>query len=359
MIPITGAPSTSQAQADPTESISAGFAAGAPGLPDGSAIRTHPSYEHPVPSRPQTSAPKPATAAPGVAPSHQHPDDGTGWTDVEVLAAQAHCRLVLSGLNAKFTFLPQLRNGACGAPAPIELESFGRGTKITVAPPAIVNCDAAAAMIRWTNEQVLPMAQRQLRTTITQINTMSSYSCRNRYGAKQAPLSQHALAKAIDVRGFVTARGELIDVELHWGPTQKEVLRFEATRQSALAQQAVEDLASQQTGGFKSTFPVVPEPQAGYRTQVVAANARSALTRVTFTAKDPGIKIVATGATAALGAPQVQPGQPLDARATFLRNIHGGACGLFGTVLGPEANNAHRNHFHIDMAERRLGAYCQ
>jgi hypothetical protein len=42
-----------------------------------------------------------------------------------------------------------------------------------------------------------------------------------------------------------------------------------------------------------------------------------------------------------------------DERAAFLRDIHGGACEIFGTTLGPEANEAHRNHFHIDTIERR------
>ncbi len=42
-----------------------------------------------------------------------------------------------------------------------------------------------------------------------------------------------------------------------------------------------------------------------------------------------------------------------DERAAFLRHIHDGACQIFGTVLGPEANDAHKNHFHLDMTERR------
>ncbi len=42
-----------------------------------------------------------------------------------------------------------------------------------------------------------------------------------------------------------------------------------------------------------------------------------------------------------------------DERAAFLRDIHAGACEIFGTTLGPEANEAHRNHFHLDMTERR------
>ena len=42
-----------------------------------------------------------------------------------------------------------------------------------------------------------------------------------------------------------------------------------------------------------------------------------------------------------------------DERAAFLRDIHDGACKIFGTALGPEANDAHKNHFHLDMTERR------
>ncbi|NJO24129.1 MAG: hypothetical protein HC868_15935 [Sphingomonadales bacterium] len=45
--------------------------------------------------------------------------------------------------------------------------------------------------------------------------------------------------------------------------------------------------------------------------------------------------------------------------ATFLRRLHKGACGTFGTVLGPEANEAHRNHFHFDLAPRRRSAFCE
>ncbi len=42
-----------------------------------------------------------------------------------------------------------------------------------------------------------------------------------------------------------------------------------------------------------------------------------------------------------------------DERAAFLREVHDGACKIFGTTLGPDANEAHKNHFHLDMKERR------
>ncbi len=49
-----------------------------------------------------------------------------------------------------------------------------------------------------------------------------------------------------------------------------------------------------------------------------------------------------------------------DGKTQFLRAIHASACRIFGTVLGPEANNAHRNHFHLDMAERKAGSnFCE
>lgn len=42
-----------------------------------------------------------------------------------------------------------------------------------------------------------------------------------------------------------------------------------------------------------------------------------------------------------------------------LRQMHGAACGPFGTVLGPEADRFHRDHFHFDTAKHGNGSYCR
>ncbi|MFY0635294.1 MAG: extensin family protein [Vannielia sp.] len=42
-----------------------------------------------------------------------------------------------------------------------------------------------------------------------------------------------------------------------------------------------------------------------------------------------------------------------------LRKMHKAACGPFGTVLGPNANRYHRDHFHFDTARYRSGSYCR
>lgn len=45
--------------------------------------------------------------------------------------------------------------------------------------------------------------------------------------------------------------------------------------------------------------------------------------------------------------------------AQFLKPLHRGACGPFGTVLGPNANKYHQDHFHFDTARYRSGSYCR
>ncbi len=43
----------------------------------------------------------------------------------------------------------------------------------------------------------------------------------------------------------------------------------------------------------------------------------------------------------------------------LMRQLHRGACGPFGTVLGPEADRFHKDHFHFDTARYRSGTYCR
>ena len=45
--------------------------------------------------------------------------------------------------------------------------------------------------------------------------------------------------------------------------------------------------------------------------------------------------------------------------AQFLRTVRDGACKGFSTVLSPDYNAAHRDHFHLDRAPRRIGGLCR
>ena len=44
----------------------------------------------------------------------------------------------------------------------------------------------------------------------------------------------------------------------------------------------------------------------------------------------------------------------------FLKDVHRGSCETFSTVLGPNADRAHHDHFHLDLANRKSGrSYCR
>ena len=46
---------------------------------------------------------------------------------------------------------------------------------------------------------------------------------------------------------------------------------------------------------------------------------------------------------------------PGDKRSEFLHEVRDGSCDLFSTVLSPDHNAAHADHFHLDMAVRTAG----
>jgi len=62
----------------------------------------------------------------------------------------------------------------------------------------------------------------------------------------------------------------------------------------------------------------------------------------------------ASADVAALSIVEPPPGP----QAQFLHEAHAAACRIFGTTLGPEGNADHRNHFHVDMAERKYKKIC-
>lgn len=48
-----------------------------------------------------------------------------------------------------------------------------------------------------------------------------------------------------------------------------------------------------------------------------------------------------------------------DSEARFLQGVRDEACEVFGTVLSPDYNAAHRDHLHLDQAARGFGSFCR
>ena len=91
------------------------------------------------------------------------------------------------------------------------LKSLGSDTKVEIDPPAAVTCALAKAL-----RIVQPEAKALFSSQVVKLHNATSYACRNRYGSAYQPLSEHALANALDVSEFVLASGEHITVLDSW-----------------------------------------------------------------------------------------------------------------------------------------------
>lgn len=137
-----------------------------------------------------------------------------------------------------------------------------QGGNVALSSSFLSSCPLAVAYALFDLHGLQPAAQAVYGQSVTQIDHLGSFACRNIYNRSDARLSQHASADALDIAGFRLADGRRISVLKDW--------------------------------------------------------------------KDDG-----------------ENGQ-------FLRLVMDSACQQFHTVLGPDYNTAHRNHFHVDMGPWRV-----
>jgi hypothetical protein len=300
------------------------------------------------------------------------------WPEQEISLAKARCTALLQGLNVVAVPAPPIREGDCGTPAPMELISIGKSPQVAFSPTVIVTCDMVAALHKWVAQALQPLARRHLGAPLIRIDTMSSYSCRNAYGRTANRLSEHGRANAIDIRGFITAKAEFTDVLADWGPTAHEIdTQVAAAKASNQPEQVGRTAipAGRATDGLFATYPLRPGThELGDTPRSTATSATPSLLPTesgSFAAPTvlpllsvgavgiPTLTLGGFGQPSHLGGPNPAdvPDARADARTSFLRDAHSAACRIFGTVLGPEANTAHRNHFHVDMAER--ATFCE
>lgn len=276
----------------------------------------------------------------------------TEWPAEDIEAAKAVCKTILEKIDAVAIPEPAFRQGECGAAAPVRLISLGKKPEVVLSPPAVVTCEMVGALHTWMTKDLQPLARKSLGADIIKIENMSDYSCRNAYGRTKTKLSEHGRANALDIRGFVTAKGESALVLSGWGETRRDVAAREEALKKA-AEKAAEEAA-------KIARPAVAPVNAAPAAAAAAAAEDGAALRSTVTEGLNGAAKPPLGvAPQHLGGPETRPvPAPPPRMMTFLKGAHAAACRIFGTTLGPEANNAHRNHFHVDMAPRKIKKIC-
>ena len=153
---------------------------------------------------------------PAILPSKTAPKAPESWSAARMTAAKAQCTTILKRIKAVAIPEAPIREGSCGAPAPIELISIGKNPEIALSPPATVTCDFAEALHTWMKGGHRPPREEHLGADVITIEVMSSYSCRAAMAAR-ATAQRTCLAKALDIRGFVTATGKTAYVLEDWG----------------------------------------------------------------------------------------------------------------------------------------------
>jgi len=285
------------------------------------------------PSRQPTPARNPAwTEVPAGHPVLPGGAPTVAWTGAQVEAAKADCAKVLASLTLDYETLPPLKEGICGAPAPILLKAIGSDPKVAIEPPATVTCKLAVGLSAWLAKTVQPKARALIGAPVVTLHNATSYACRNRYGGETTPLSEHALANAFDVSEFVFQTGKTVTVLASWPRV--------------------------------AAVPPLPLPNSVRVAIMPSDEHTSSITSISTTSIGHSIvKAIKARPNALLQPPRVAvpppPAPSLNTESDFVRTVHDDACNIFGTVLGPEANEAHKNHFHLDMKVRRHSAFCE
>jgi hypothetical protein len=273
------------------------------------------------------------------------------WSDEQVAKAKSDCAKILSGLTLEYEALPPLKEGLCGAPAPIRVTSING---VAIEPAATMTCALAGGLSDWINKTLQPHAKAVLGTQVVKLQNASSYVCRNRYGGADTPLSEHALANALDISEFVFQSGERVTVLASWPRvvTVPPVPLPNPTR-----------VAAETTG---SITPAPTRPKTIETVEVIKAKATTKMNPFVVPTDAKTNPFVLPTAVA-IAPPPTPPAEatapetqlPSEHKGEFVKTVHDDACHTFGTVLGPEANEAHRDHFHLDMKARRRSAFCE
>lgn len=290
-----------------------------------------------------------AEPPPVLPPSQQIPPEGNIWPVETIAAAKRVCADLLLGKEAKFQMLEPMREGACGAPVPISLSGAGM-PRVMLAPAITLNCATAAALVKWLDEKVQPAAKEAFHAPVARLHSAASYACRNRYGRAEAPLSEHALANAVDIAGFELEDGRLVKVSADWGAVHRDVPTAEVARGKSADEPKLSHSGVDSPG--VPTVELLPK-HPDYKQQQAAKLGAGDVAGKETDAGPAGLN------ARTVVAPASQEQSAAGARSAFLRRVHEGACGIFGTVLGPEANDAHRDHLHLDMKSRPRQAYCE
>lgn len=103
--------------------------------------------------------------------------------------------------------------GPCPLTDVVRVQSFG---DVALSSSFLASCPLALSATMFIHQRAVPLARTTLGSGLTRINHLGSYACRNIYNRKDARLSEHATADALDISGFGFAGGQQVSVLKGW-----------------------------------------------------------------------------------------------------------------------------------------------
>jgi hypothetical protein len=147
--------------------------------------------------------PRPVPPAAAVSPDEPGPPEE---------AAPSACRLRLTAALATAPSLPPITGpGECGAPDVVRLEAvvLPDQSRVAIAPPAVLRCTMAEAIVSWVREEAAPRVLA-LGSSLKTLANLASYDCRGRNNILGAQLSEHGKGNALDIRALRLADGRAV-----------------------------------------------------------------------------------------------------------------------------------------------------
>jgi len=126
--------------------------------------------------------------------------------------APTACRLRLTTALAIAPSLPPITGpGECGAPDVVRLEAvvLADQSRIAIAPPAVLRCTMAEAIVSWVREEAAPRALA-LGSPLKTLANLASFDCRGRNGIAGARISEHGKGNALDIHSLKLADGRVM-----------------------------------------------------------------------------------------------------------------------------------------------------
>lgn len=108
-----------------------------------------------------------------------------------------------------------------------------QGGEVALSSSFLASCRLAVSFALFERHALQPAAQAVYGQSVSRVDHLGSFACRNVYGRENGRRSQHASADALDIAGFRLADGRAINVLKDWPKDNQDAKFLRQVRQGA------------------------------------------------------------------------------------------------------------------------------